>query len=322
MNAISRQPLIREVDTTSREEISKLGALSSSRFCFALGGDLAVCAGAIALSEHLFFNPLIYIFSVILIGSRLHGLGILMHDCIHYRAFKTRKLNMLVGEALAWSVLTTAEGYRNNHLTHHRHLNTNEDPDWARKSDQRSFNFPKRKRELLGTILYQVSGLGIVELFLGVSRNAQMKQISTITRISRLGFYIVLLTICAFAGLLGKIALYWLVPMISTFPLVAWIRSAAEHHGGLEYDHAYRSSRTTIPSRWEAFLIMPHNVGYHLEHHLYPHVPFYRLEALHRLLMQRASYAENAHVTHGVCAGLLKEFTGAGTHETSRYHAV
>jgi len=245
-----------------------------------------------------------------------------MHDCVHYRAFKTRKLNMLVGELLAWSVLTTAEGYRNNHLTHHRYLNTNNDPDWARKSEQQSFKFPKRKRNLFWTMLYQVCGLGIIELFLSVSKNAQMKQISTVTRISRLAFYIVVLMICAFAGLLGKIALYWLVPMISAFPLLAYIRSAAEHHGGLEYDHAYRSSRTTIPSRWEAFLIMPHNVGYHLEHHLYPHVPFYRLEALHRLLMQRASYAENAHVTHGVCAGLLKEFIGAGTHETSRYHAV
>ena len=86
------------------------------------------------------------------------------------------------------------------------------------RANSKASNSPNVKVSYWEIILYQVSGLGIVELFLGVSRNAQMKQISTATRVSRLGFYIVVLTICAFAGLLGKIALYWLVPMISTFP--------------------------------------------------------------------------------------------------------
>jgi fatty acid desaturase len=34
-------------------------------------------------------------------------------------------------------------------------------------------------------------------------------------------------------------------------------------------------------------LLFPHHVNYHLEHHLYPAVPHYRLPELHRLLQSK-----------------------------------
>ena len=34
------------------------------------------------------------------------------------------------------------------------------------------------------------------------------------------------------------------------------------------------------------------NVGYHIEHHLYPGVPYYNLPKLHKLLMGNQSYKE------------------------------
>ena len=33
--------------------------------------------------------------------------------------------------------------------------------------------------------------------------------------------------------------------------------------------------------------LFPHSVNYHLEHHLYPAVPHYRLAELHALLLER-----------------------------------
>ncbi len=35
------------------------------------------------------------------------------------------------------------------------------------------------------------------------------------------------------------------------------------------------------------FFLFPHHVNYHLEHHLYPAVPHYKLPRLHRLLMAK-----------------------------------
>ena len=52
-------------------------------------------------------------------------------------------------------------------------------------------------------------------------------------------------------------------------------------------------------------LLFPHHVNYHLEHHLYPAVPHYRLPALHRLLAAKGAL-EGAEVRDlGATLGLV-----------------
>jgi fatty acid desaturase len=46
---------------------------------------------------------------------------------------------------------------------------------------------------------------------------------------------------------------------------------------------------------WVEWLIFPHQVNYHIEHHLYASVPHYNLPALHREL-QRNSVLDGAEV--------------------------
>src|SRR3954471_21427762 len=79
------QPSMSHPARLSREEARELGELSPWRFCLALGLDLAIAAGAVALSEFCFFNGFAYLVSAVLIGSRLHAIGILIHECVHYR---------------------------------------------------------------------------------------------------------------------------------------------------------------------------------------------------------------------------------------------
>ena len=88
-----------------------------------------------------------------------------------------------------------------------------------------------------------------------------------------------------------------------------YIRSVAEHFGGLSYDNLLSSTRTVRTPFIEKFFIAPHNVGYHLEHHLYPGVPYYNLPKLHQLLMERGNYKEEAHITNGYTQGLLRELS-------------
>ena len=35
---------------------------------------------------------------------------------------------------------------------------------------------------------------------------------------------------------------------------------------------------------------MPHNVGLHLDHHIFPSVPFYNLKKLHEILLKDPAY--------------------------------
>ena len=51
-----------------------------------------------------------------------------------------------------YPLFSSIEQYRDNHLKHHRHLNTDDDPDWFIKLGKKEFTFPKTKKEFLLTV--------------------------------------------------------------------------------------------------------------------------------------------------------------------------
>ena len=64
-------------------------------------------------------------------------------------------------------------------------------------------------------------------------------------------------------------------------------------------DHELNSTRTILASPIERFLVAPCGINYHLEHHMFPSVPGYRLHKLHALLMEDPQFRDRAHITHG-----------------------
>jgi fatty acid desaturase len=94
------------------------------------------------------------------------------------------------------------------------------------------------------------------------------------------------------------------------------MRGIAEHTGLASNEARYTrvrnepllTTRTIVAHPILRVLVVPYNVSYHLEHHLYPTVPFFRLEALHERLMTEPVFREQAHITHGHRA-LLRELT-------------
>jgi fatty acid desaturase len=69
----------------------------------------------------------------------------------------------------------------------------------------------------------------------------------------------------------------------------------------LHHNKAYRSrpnntqplnTRTTLANPLARLTVAPHHVNFHLEHHLLPKVPHYRLRAFHELLEARGAYAD------------------------------
>ena len=80
----------------------------------------------------IYLNPLTYLLAILIIGARMHALAILMHDAAHFRFLKNRKWNDLLTDVTTmYPLFLTIEKYRTNHLEHHKHLNTEEDPDWV-----------------------------------------------------------------------------------------------------------------------------------------------------------------------------------------------
>ncbi|MEM7374367.1 MAG: fatty acid desaturase family protein [Bacteroidota bacterium] len=273
-----------------------------------------IIIGTIYLS-HTFFHPLTYLLAITIVGARLHALAILMHDATHFRFLKNRKLSDLVTNVFSmYPVFTSIEKYRKNHLSHHQHLNTEEDPDWVAKLGKREFTFPKSKTEFMLTVLSyftMIQGIRDAMWFLrrfgGKSESDKQTKKNRQESIQKLTFYVIQFGLITAFGLWPVYLMYWIVPYLSTFFMFQYIRSVAEHFGEMEYDHLLTSTRTVKVNVLERFFIAPHNVGFHLEHHLYPGVPYYHLPELHKMLMETDLYNTKAHITQGYMSGLMQE---------------
>lgn len=299
--------LLQGVDAAAFKALFQINPV---RHALAIVFNWIIIAAAIFLTLQYPLVP-VYCLAIIVIGARMHALAILTHDATHFRFLKNRYWNDLLTNLFSmYPVFSSIEKYRANHLTHHQHLNTEDDPDWVAKLGKRGFTFPQTRTEFVTTILsYIVLYQGISDaiwFFKRFGRNkstADNKENGTV----RLAYYLSIVAILTVFGWWTFFLLFWIVPYLSFFFLFQYIRSVAEHYGEMAYEDELTATRTVLATPLEEFLIAPHNVGYHLEHHLFPGVPFYNLPKLHRLLMSQPDYAKQAHVTRGYTFGLLKE---------------
>jgi fatty acid desaturase len=289
----------------SKEEIRDFSQIDSVKFTAAALLEYGLMAVAILISE-TWWNPIIYALAVVVVGSRINGLGGLMHDAAHYRAYRSRQLNDFVGEILALPTSASMAGYRNTHFAHHRELNSENDPDWRRNLGLKEYEFPAPRGNVLMYFLQYLSGLKIGTALFGFHKNKETRDIPAAVARARLVFFAGLLLASIMLGFWKLILLYWIVPLMTVFLAIRYFRSVAEHYA-VEHENVLNESRTVLAPFWELWLIAPWGLNYHLEHHLFPSVPCFRLKELHRLLMTRHPYPEIAHVTHGYFSGLLRD---------------
>ena len=248
-----------------------------------------------------FWNPLLYAVTVAFIGARQHALLILMHDGTHYRLFRNRQVNDWITELLlAWPHLVTMRAYRENHVAHHNYVNSDKDPDWLRKKDNPEWHFPQSWSSLLIMFLQDLVGIGginLIRLASSLSSAAGVPS-KTFARI-RLAFYVTVMGVIIESGCGEALILYWVVPFFTWLILIMRIRSIAEHFAIDGRSGAYSHTRTTHTGLMTRLLVAPKNVNYHIEHHFFPSVPFYRLPKLHALLMSDREFANAAHITQG-----------------------
>ncbi|MBL8581008.1 MAG: fatty acid desaturase family protein [Rhizobiaceae bacterium] len=291
-----------------QKRVKALSALTSWRTAAAILFDWAVIAATIWISARL-SNPLVYVVALFIIGGRMHALGILIHEFAHYRFVADKKVSEWVGDiCLAWPLGTTVDGYRRNHLAHHRYTNTNQDPDWVVKFGTQEFTFPQPWQYVLANLAgYFIGTSSWRDIRLITKRLKGGPAVAKNYKIARLSFYVAVAVALTLTGTWLGFLLYWIIPYFSALLMLLYIRSVAEHFGGMDYEHELTSSRTIYPHRWEKIFLAPHNVNYHLDHHLYPSVPFYNLPKLHALLMDDPEYRSTAHLTRGYSTGLVRE---------------
>ena len=267
---------------------------------------IAVCFGVYGL----FPGVWTWLILAPVIGGRQHALLILMHDAAHYRILPSHQWNDRVSNVFcSYPFLIITQGYRANHLMHHFYLNSDKDPDWTRKQKESGWSFPVSLPALFRLLIRELLGYGLYNNFkmmtdldkntiASPNKNAHSGKITHLVAIASIHLLAVLLSIRT--GHLNELLLLWYLPFATFLPLALKVRSIARHFGLQERrpgagDDDLKMSRNYFPSRWEKVLMIPHHIGYHLDHHLYPSVPFYNLPKLHKLLMQVPDYAARAH---------------------------
>ena len=295
----------------SSKELKRLSALQPWRTILALALDWLVIAAAIAASEYS-GSIWVYLLALVFIGGRMHALGVLVHEAAHFRVLRNRQASEWIMDLFAaWPILATVDGYRQNHLAHHQHANTEKDPDWIVKFGTAAFTFPQKVRhaalQLLGYLVAINSFRDLAQILPRISKNDRSTRLY---KLARLGFYVACAALFTVLGIWKGVLLYWIIPFFTLFFLFLYVRSVAEHFGSMDYEDELGSTRTVKPYLWERWFFAPHHVNYHLEHHLFPGVPFYNLPELHEALMSDGVYRSKAHVTRGYSTGLVRECVG------------
>ena len=276
-----------------------------------------IIGGAITIGV-ISSNWAIKILMMIIIATRQHVLLVLMHEAVHFRLHKSKPLNDWVSQFfLSFPLGVSTRAYRNFHFAHHRYGYTDKDPQMEAMHRDEDFLWPKMVLQSWVVFFKDIFGINIPKMgkvffdFLPAQHGGPFGPDSKSESFLFLVFVIAVLGICWATGHLPTLLLFWYIPSLTFLTAIFRVRSIAEHEC-TEQEHELNKTRCVVPNFGERFLISPCGIKYHIEHHMFPSVPWFRLKSLHETLMKDPVFAERAHITRGYLYGknsLLKEIT-------------
>jgi fatty acid desaturase len=281
-----------------REVIQQLTRRSAWRATAAVLHDFLILAAAIGVALYYWPNPLVLIPAVIVIGTRQHALFVIAHDAAHYLLYDHRLVNDVVGRTCAMLQGLSMCTYRVIHRMHHNNLYGELDPDTALHG-----GYPRGRAYLVRKLLKDLSGLTAWKTYayflggapaLNTKTNVALRPLDDTSQKLRdearqdrnmvVAFHIAMVAAMAWSGYLLQYLVLWVLPLVTVVQAILRLRAIAEHGATTDFSSPLTAARTNLAPGWLAWLIFPHQVNYHIEHHLYASVPHYNLPALHREL--------------------------------------
>ncbi|MGQ0510960.1 MAG: fatty acid desaturase family protein [Betaproteobacteria bacterium] len=289
-------------------ELSPLTALAPARSVASLAwsyGGLALCIG-LALA---FWTPWVVIPCVLAIACFQHSLAIISHEATHYRLFESRAANDLVGRVSGMLIGVSTFSYRIVHRLHHNHLYQSADPDIALMA-----GYPRGKAYLAKKLLKDLAGLTAplnyayffgapgANLETGVAQRplddttARLRNLALSDRWVVVAFHVFALGLAIATGWWLEYLVLWVLPLVTLMQAILRMRAVMEHGAVSDLSSPLTAARTNVEVPWWGrFIFFPHHVNFHIDHHLYPAVPHYKLPALHEAL-KRHGILEGAEV--------------------------
>jgi len=245
---------------------------------------------------HQWPNPITIALGALILAGRIHGLGVIMHECGHNIFFTSKTANQFMGQWLAAGpAFDHLDSYAKQHRNHHRLAGTPDDPDLPNYQvypvSKASF---RRKviRDLTGQtgfklMAYKIAGLkGLFSADENV--RAQAKPFALLWLSQIIIFVVLTLTLSPW------LYVVWLGSMMTIHMLAVRLRQVSEHAAvpNLASSDPRDNTRTTHTNWFTRLWIGPNLVNYHLEHHIAAGVPAYNLKRMHALLTSRGAYTD------------------------------
>jgi fatty acid desaturase len=228
-----------------------------------------------------FENPLIWIPLAFVQGFTVFNFTVLLHEVVHHTIFERRHpgAERLLGFLYAIPSGISASQFTRWHLDHHAELGSDED------DPKRAHLSPKVNKRWY-KLLYCTPALFPI-YFRAARREAATYPLPLQQAINRERKI-------SMAAHLGAIAIVWyffgfyaalrtnIIPVFFIFPIAFTLNRLGQHYDIDPSDPAKWGTLMKGHWFWDfAFL----NSNYHLEHHYFPGVPFYRLPEVQRALL-------------------------------------
>ncbi len=310
LSAAELAPLTRLSNARSALALLQTLFIIASAAGFALWAGAGLGAGAWPSAASAMGALFAVLVAVVVIGVAQHGLFILAHEAAHYRLFRQRGLNDVVGRMVGMAGGVSMCTYRVTHRLHHNHLYTAEDPDTAIHG-----GYPRGVKYLWKKLAQDVVGLNAFKTYayffgapaLNAVTNRAARPLddtsSTLRSTARtdrwfvVAFHVTAPLLCGLVWGWQGAAWYfvlWALPLLTVLQPVLRLRAICEHGATTDFSSPLTAARTNrtwgSAGNWLGrALLFPHHVNYHLEHHLYPAVPHYHLPQLHRLLREKGA---------------------------------
>jgi fatty acid desaturase len=264
----------------SRELLLTLHTKNASRHLLIAARQFAILALA-AWGLIAFASPLVWVPLACVQGFTVFNFTVLLHEVVHHTVFARRRPG--AERALAWLYAVpsgiSASQFTRWHLDHHAELGSDED-------DPKRHHLSPKTNARWFKLLYCSPAL--FPIYFRAARKesatypaALQRRIAYERRVSIAAHLMVLALIWTFAGGAAALRAY-VVPIFFVFPIAFTLNRLGQHYDIDPSDPAKWGTLMRGHWFWDfAFL----NSNYHLEHHYFAGVPFYRLPALQRALV-------------------------------------
>ena len=213
----------------------------------------------------------------ILAGFLINGLVQLGHDAWHHNLFARPWQNEVYGHLFSLLFGVSFSAARHAHLRHHWYNRTERDPD--------AYNVGARGvRVQLQYYAVVVAGLVLAPLHFNLLYpiafypRRQLPRHAVEVALYAAVYVAVFALVLGPGDLVGAALAIWLVPIVFATP---WngLKSVADHYRNVWKGDRFHTATTVRTTR--AWSWLWNGLNYHLDHHLYPRVPGYRLAQIH-----------------------------------------